>query len=780
MLTFDNVYHAPLDRMKAAADRWSEMKGRLDRLAEDARKTMAAKAGAEDWRGVNAEVTKPFIDKTAKEFADAAKAADGIHKVLEDGYHAFRKAKADLTTLVETDAPHQGLVVKSNGVVEAAFSLEREAVAHYDRDYAEALRKQRVDIAALQRRLDAVIDSCDDADEACANALRADITGDRHQFSAPKYGSLDAEQADRALALARKGREGRGLSHAELVRLNELLGDHQGSREFARTFYDGLGAKGALELFGGLAGDATGGVKLDAERLKDVQDLQRNLGLNLATATRGGDAWTETWSTEMRRLGTERIPSSPRDHNPAFGYQLLGGILRHGDYHPRFLVPIAEHVAQLHAKDPRLFNDNKPMVEGWFHNRFNPSGVNGAGYDPMIPMLEALGHSPEAAKRFFSAEPTAYGVDGRAGGTLDLGKGKDGSKIESYLDFFANEKYESFGDIDSNDPDEKKKAADYLPDALGHALEAATLGHGWDDPKPELRRDETTAGIMARVVDKYGGDAEFLKKHHSALADSLGTMGAGYVDDLNWALTKNESTAPFAPGGDGAGHLRFGRTAAVDFLSALGQHPEAYATMSTAERLYTTSVLEAQVGPDGRIAEDRAREAVRTGASLQGVLDEARARQVEAEGMKLHEDYEKAQAKKAAWVEFGTGAAIGAGVAFLPATAAAAGAAAIIVPLAVDTGSGAMETLAGQVVGDWSDKAVEDHKDAAEDKIHEDRKAIYEAGRYSAEAPMERFLQVHRSQVSGDCRQDLIDAVDIGYGKGNTLTGQTGNASETG
>ncbi|MEV6328298.1 hypothetical protein [Streptomyces sp. NPDC051909] len=784
MLTFDDVYHAPLDKMKAAADRWSEMKGKLDALAEDARRTMAAKAEADDWRGVNAEVTKPFVDKTAKEFADAAKAADGIHKVLENGYNAFRKAKAELATIVETDAPHQGLVVKGDGVVEAAFSLERDAVAHHDRDNAEALRKQRVDIAALQRRLDAVIDTCDDADEACANALRADITGDKNQFSAPKYGSLDAEKADRALALAGKGRE---ISHEELVRLNELLGDNKDSKEFSRTFYDGLGAKGTLELFGQLSGDATGGVKVDKQRLEDVRALQKNLGFNLATATQGGDAWTEKWSTEIRRLGTERIPLSPRDHNPAFGYQLLGGIMRYGDYHPRFLVPIAEHVAQLHAKDPRLFADNRPAMGGWFHDRLNPSGVNGAGYDPVIPMLEALGHSPEAAKLFFSADPTAYGEGGGTGGTLDLGRNKDGEAITDYLDFFADETYESFHDIDGPDRDRKKEAGDYMPDALGHALEAATLGHAWDDPRPELRRDETTAGIMARIVGTYGGDAELLKKHHSALADSLGNMGAGYIDDLNWALADNEPDSALAPNTKGkhaeavlAAHPRLGRDAAVDFLSTLGQHPDAYATVSTADRLYTTSVLEAQVGQDGRIAEDRAREAARMGANLQGVLDESRARQVEAEGIKAHEDYEKAQASKAAWVEFGTTAAIAAGVAFLPATAAAAGAAAIVVPLAVDTGSGAMETLAGQIVGDRSDKTVEDHKDATEDKIHEGTKGIYQSGRRGAESPVRHFVSEHRSRVSGDFKQDLSDAVDIGYGKGNSFAGQTGNAPEAG
>ncbi|MEU0401233.1 hypothetical protein ABZ318_13475 [Streptomyces sp. NPDC006197] len=123
MLTFDNVYQAPLDKMKAAADDWAAMKGKLDTLARDARSTMAAKAGDDYWRGVNAEVTKPFVDKTAKEFGDAAKAADGIHKVLEDGYNAFKKAKDELKKTVETEAPAKGFRVRSDGTVEAVDSL---------------------------------------------------------------------------------------------------------------------------------------------------------------------------------------------------------------------------------------------------------------------------------------------------------------------------------------------------------------------------------------------------------------------------------------------------------------------------------------------------------------------------------------------------------------------------------------------------------------------------------------------------------------------------------
>ncbi|MFI8822249.1 hypothetical protein [Streptomyces sp. NPDC053431] len=787
MLTFDDLCHAPLDKMKAAADSWFEMRRKLDVLAEDARRTMAAKAKADAWHGVNAEVTKPFIDKTAKEFEDAAKAADGIHKVLQDGYRTFRKAKADLTRIVEAEAPHQGLVVKSDGVVEARYSVARDAVARPDPESPAFDLKQREAIAALQRRIDAIVENCDDADVACATALRANITGDQHNFSAPKYGSLDAEEARRALDLAGKGRD---LTHAELVRLNELLADNQGSKDFSRAFYDGLGAKGALEFFGRLSTDTYEYPAVDKQRLADVQALQRNLGLNLATATQGGDAWTEHWSTEMRRLGTERIPLAKYDSSPAFGYQLLGGIMRYGDYDPKFLVPIAEHVTQLHAKDPYFFANSRPTMGGWLDNQYNPSRVNGAGFDPMIPVLEALGHSPEAAKEFFSGKPTSYELDGSAGGTLDLGKNKSGEGIDNYLDFFANEKYEFFADTAGHDPEDVKKAADYMPDALGHALEAATLGHAWDDPHPELRRDAASAEIMANVVTKYGGDAELLKKYQSSMADSLGNMGAGYIDDLNWALRKNDPTSVYAPGLQGKSpeeaaaimklHPQFGVEGATRFLTTLGQHPDAYATMTMAERVYTTSVLEAQVGTDGQVDAGGAREAVRTGALFQGQLDQSRAMQIEAEGMKLHEDYEKAQEKKAAWVEFGTTAAIAAGVAFLPATAAAAGAAAILVPLAVDTGSGAMEQLAGQVVGDWSEKSVEEHKDSTEDKIHEDRRAVYLAGRYSAESPMEHFVKAHRSHVSGELKQTLIDSVIIGYRDGNLFVGQVGSAPEAG
>ncbi|MFF6777847.1 hypothetical protein ACFY8W_30455 [Streptomyces sp. NPDC012637] len=759
MLTFDNVYQAPLGKMKAAADRWSEMKGKLDTLAVDARKTMAAKAKAEDWRGVNAEVTKPFIDKTAKEFEDAAKAADGIHKILEDGYNAFKKAKADLTTIVETDAPHQGLVVKSNGVVEAAFSLERNAVANYDRDHAEALRKQRVDIAALQRRLDAVIEKCDDADVACSNALKANITGDKHNFSAPRYGSLDAEEAQRAVALAKRGRD---ISHTELERLNELLRDNSSSKEFSRTFCDSLGPKGALEFFGQLSTDTYDHGEPDKQRLADVRDLQKNLGLNLATATQGGDAWTEKWSADMRKLGTERIPLAKNDYNGAFGYQLLGGILRYGNYDPKFLTPIAEHVTQLHAQDPRMFADSKSMG-GWLKNPFNPSGVNGSGYDPMTSMLEALGHSPEAAKQFFTGEPTAYDKDGRANGTVDLDPEKEGDQ-KDYLEYFQNKDYEFFPDIDGHRPDDAKKSAEYMPDALGHALEAATTGHGWDDPHPRLHRDEQSAELMKRVIDSYGTNTE-LREQHKPLTDSLGRMGAAYIDDLNYSTYNFGGSGDslgraslFGASSDGSSRTDFGRSASLRFMNAVAGDEDAYKTLSAAQQVFEAGGLKALEGDNGSQLTF-----LHNSTKVHGILDESRIEAIAQEFKDQEEAKNLEMEKHAEWrksaVSGGASAVVGVGSALVLGPAAGL-AVATAVPIV-------MESVGSTVSTDYAADTLQYLKDNEYKNDDEADGAVLDVREQGRRAVVVPAFSVAESQgmTLGD-RQALIREVEASYKMG--------------
>src|SRR5690606_25030091 len=135
---------------------------------------------------------------------------------------------------------------------------------------------------------------------------------------------------------------------------------------------------------------------------------------------------------------------------------------------PAFLTCIAEHVTQLHEDDPHRFLSNRP-VGAEDRYGFNPSGKLGSGNDPLNSVLEALGHSPEAAEQFFTEKPTAYNEDGtvKSGGKTDF---------KSYLDLFTDKDFE--WTIDRNsvhflaDEEATEKAHNFGPDALGHALEA--------------------------------------------------------------------------------------------------------------------------------------------------------------------------------------------------------------------------------------------------------------------------------------------------------------------
>jgi hypothetical protein len=109
------------------------------------------------------------------------------------------------------------------------------------------------------------------------------------------------------------------------------------------------------------------------------------------------------------------------------------------------------------------------------------------------------------------------------------------------------------------------------------------------------------------------------------------------------------------------------------------------------------------------------------------------------------------------------------------------GTAAVLVPLATDVGSGAVEQVIGQVIGDISDKSVDEHKEKMEDLTDTERKKVYSGGELMAEAPMEEFLRGQgldaKKSVFG---QNLYESMLIGYGVGNDRENQQGNGPETG
>ncbi|MFF4246712.1 hypothetical protein ACFYY2_19910 [Streptomyces sp. NPDC001822] len=776
MPKYEDIVDAPVAKLKAAADDWSDMATKLDRLADDANDGMKIKADKAEWEGANAGVTRAFIGKTAKEFKDAAAEAKGVKQILEEAHAAIKKAKDDLIDIRDHEGPAAGMHVDAKGKVTARHPVEDIPVAqrHHDPDYPELLRQQNTNIAAWQKKIDAIVEACEDTDVTFRNTLEANVTEGK-DFNAPTYTKMDQEEAARAAthaaALAAKGRD---ITHTELQTLNELLHENGKSPEFAKRFYEKLGPEKSLAFFGQLSTDTYNGVNPDKERLKDVQALQKNLGLNLATASHD-KAFAAEWGPELRKLGTERIPLGKYESGP-FGYQLLGGIMRYGNYDPKFLNPIAEHVVQLRQKDHDFFYDSKGLPGGP-KNPLNPSGVNGSGYDPVTSMMEALGHSPDAAKEFFSADPTAYNEDGTVkGGAADLGKSKDGKAITSYLDFFQNEAYDPFYDITGHDPDDMKKSMAYTPDALGKALEAATTGHAWDDPSPTLRRDEVTAGIMKDVIDSYGTDSDLLGRHE-ALKDNLGRMGAAYIDDLNYSTYNFGSAGDelgrkslFANSSDGSERTDFGESASRSFMGAVAADEEGWKSLSSAQQVYEASGLKAF----GSEREDSALIFGSNGAKVHGILDESRIEGIHQK-FKDDEDAKNLEMEKnAEWRKFGVssgaGAVVGVGTAVVLGPAAGV-VAATVVPLVMDTATAAIDTgYAGETMDYLKEREFDNNDDAL--KGIEKFKAVGERG---AVTPLLNYADdVGMSEIE---KQRLALDIETHYGNGKTAAGDRGRVN---
>jgi hypothetical protein len=400
-------------------------------------------------------------------------------------------------------------------------------------------------------------------------------------------------------------------------------------------------------------------------------------------------------------------------------------------------------------------------------SHLNWSGTD-IGRDPMEGFMESLGHNPKASADFFNSS-----ID------LTPGDTTDDKKVDAF-DYFTK------------DRDWPKDVADggetnkYGYDSLGHALESATLGHAYDDQNAALVRSDDGAKVMEKVVAQYGGDAELLKKQES-LSDSIGHMGAGYIDDIDWALAEHpdlgDNTSNFAPPEGSEGHIKLGRADAQNFLSSIGQHPDAYADVGRAQAVYTSSVLEAHTGPQGVDPDEAtgpALEAMRVGAQVQGTLDHSRVAQIAAEGAKAADDYGKALDARSGWVDFGVGAAIGAGAAFLPISAPAAGAAAVLVPLAMDNGQGAVEQFAGQITNGWFDGSSDSWSDDHDKSLHDAEKAVYTAGESNSEAPMDVYMKGHGVDVGSRAGQQLVQATQLGYEYGSGQDQRQGNLPETG
>ncbi|MGW3563846.1 hypothetical protein ACWDSL_08090 [Streptomyces sp. NPDC000941] len=220
-LTFEHILHVRLSRLTDAVDDWSAMITKLEELADEARHGLKACSDTARWEGVNADVTRPFVDKTAKEFQDALTQATSIRDILRDALAAFTAAKDALRQIA--DHPPTGVTIWPDGVVARSLHPDRRGEGNTDPGPSTET------LDAVRERIKHAVDQATEADETVARALNDILAGHPYDFGSDRHTSLDdyrrqdreqaTEDADAALALAAQGAS---PTDAQLARLDSL------------------------------------------------------------------------------------------------------------------------------------------------------------------------------------------------------------------------------------------------------------------------------------------------------------------------------------------------------------------------------------------------------------------------------------------------------------------------------------------------------------------------------------------------------------------------------
>ncbi|SPE58583.1 hypothetical protein SNS2_4141 [Streptomyces netropsis] len=732
MLGYRTLRDANLAALEAAVEAWQALPKRIQGVGEKFGHEVENPLYACDWEGEAATACFRNLARTRTELLAAAEEARGVHAVLDYALGRFRAARRTLDQVAEAVARDEHLKQNDDGrvyaetVSSALTKGYQETVAAHNETVARALR------------------SATEADDDLYWALLQDPngSGDRgfNQDGYDRAGRRQAEKdAERALELAAKGS---AMSDAELARLCALLGAHRDDPLFGERIATSLGPQGVLRFWAGMADPRQVGPGRGRADL--LRGLQESLGVTLASATQVDSQAMDSWKAAVIEAGGKRIGTDAAG-NP-WGFQVMSNLMRHGEYDAKFLTAYGEALIRMDKKvnsgDLSFWTNPANTADLTYHG-----GKNDRGQDPMTGFLQALGHSPEGAAEFFE-QPA--GVSG------PVGPVDKKSEVNDNLWYLAKDRH---WHPDVTFTGDSGRIAGY--NALGHALEAATTGSPYDSATGADRRSWAGARVMEQVAYVYGDDNSLIHRQ-SGIADSLGRMGAAYIDDLNYAVSGigdrgvgQDAVAFPAKYEDRA---EFGRYGAIGFLSTLGQSETAHGYVSRAEHLHTLSALDANPATD-EAGYVRGRSALLAEAEVRGILDHARVEQAAADHAHDAEENNKSLARSTEWKKWVVGATIGAGVAVLPVPGAAA-VGVSVVPLAGETAGGMVNTYVGQRF----DRAAEAVEATPDEAVKVDKKEFYRSGESDIARTYEAYLHAHEKFAGRDDNAEVRFILKATYG----------------
>ncbi|MFD5783437.1 DUF6571 family protein [Streptomyces sp. NPDC126933] len=720
MLDYKTLIAADLAPLSEAVAKWAKLPEEFGKVGKLYDTTVEKGLAESDWKGEAAEAAMDNVSLVGKQIRAATDEAADVHRLLSDAYDVFSHTQSKLKTVRSDIEKDKYLSIKPDGEVwfDAPADTPTEHLASLNKGYQESIQAYRTTIRNQ-------VTAAEEADDILYWALSQDYNGHNKGFDSNTYDSLKGakagkERADKDRdALTELAGVKRPYTLDEIKLINTTLSKHEGDPYFAEQFATGLGPKKTLEFWTRIADRTQYGDDMTKESAK----IQQSLGYTLATASHSTSPAMESWKKEMIELGGKRVEMVDMNMGTMtkgpYGFQVMSSLMRNGDYEKDFLGDYGKGLIGF-EKSHKGTDPKELWQPDGYETYLNFGAGTDHGLDPMAGYMEALGHNPDAAKEFFSSK------DWDA-------SGKDLKAMDPELKYLLEDR--KWPDM----PNNTKGSDDF--DELGHAIEAATLGVPYDQPELGLRRDDTTANVTEQVMKYVGGQPKFLDDH-KGMGDSLAKMGAGYIDDLNWASSNfgnavtGQGLRDSAFGHNGPGHIELLDTTAASFLAVAGGDEDGYKILSMAQQEYTASALRAHPEPNGEVAQ-----IIATDAKMQGMFDQARANDIHAHYGEATKEAERKLAEATEWKKFGVGAAVavGVGAVALPFAGVAAGGAAVAA-FAVPQVAGAVGGAAMTQFGIDLNREMEKNGPDFSQKEHMDLKTFTTLGAARAVTPMDAYI----------------------------------------
>jgi hypothetical protein len=720
MLDYKTLIDADLAPLSEAVAKWAKLPEEFRKVGKLYDTTVEKGLAESDWKGEAAEAAMDNVSLVGKQIRAATDEAADVHRLLSDAYDVFSQAQSKLKTIRSDVEKDKYLSIKPDGEVwfDPPADTPNENLAAMNKGYQESIQAYRTSIRNQ-------VTAAEEADAILYWALDQDYNGHNKGFDSNTYDSLKGakagkEQADRDRdSLIELAGLKRPYTLDEVKQINSLLSKHEGDPYFAERFATGLGPKKTLEFWTRIADRTQYGDDMTKESAK----IQKSLGFTLATASNVASPAMESWKKDMIALGGTRVEMVDMNMGTMtkgpYGYQVMSSLMRNGDYQKDFLNDYGKSLFAF-EKSHKDMDPKELWQPDGYETYLNFGAGTDHGLDPVAGYMEALGHNPDAAKEFFSSK------DWDA-------SGKELKSMDPELKYLLEDR--KWPDM----PNNTKGSEDF--DELGHAIEAATLGVPYDQPELGLRRDDTTANVTEQVM-KYVGDHPKFLDDHKGMGDSLAKMGAGYIDDLNWASSNfgnaytGQDLRDSAFGHKGPGHIDLLDTTAASFLAVAGGDEDGYKILSMAQQEYTASGLRAHPEPNGEVSQ-----IIETGAKMQGMFDQARSNDIHAHYGEATKEAERKLAEAAEWKKFGVGAAVavGVGAVALPFAGAVAGGAAVAA-FAVPQVAGAVAGGAMTQFGIDLNREMEKNGPDFSQKEHMDLKTFTTLGAARAVTPMDAYI----------------------------------------